>query len=169
MSTESGFPPAQHDHSACRSDALQRAIRLCDGRSVRLTDIRRRVLQDLWRDHRPASAYDILARLNAEEASHGHKPLAPPTVYRALEFLIAQGLVHRLATLNAYIGCTSPERPHGAQFLICRVCGAAAEVADTKIATQLRCVAESAGFALGSQMVELEGLCPKCQDAARDS
>ena len=169
MSTESGFPPAQHDHSACRSEALQRAIRLCDGRSVRLTDIRRRVLEDLWRDHRPASAYDVLARLNTEESALGHKLLAPPTVYRALEFLIAQGLVHRLATLNAYIGCASPERPHGAQFLICRVCGVVAEVADLDVARQLTSVAQSAGFVLGRQMIEMEGLCPRCQSVPRRS
>jgi Fe2+/Zn2+ uptake regulation proteins len=169
MSTEGGFPSAQHDHSVCRSEALQRAVHLCDGRSARLTDIRRRVLEDVWRDHRPVSAYDILARLNSEESAHGHKLLAPPTIYRALEFLIAQGLVHRLATLNAYIGCASPEHPHGAQFLICRVCGSVAEIADMKIAGQLNSVAKSAGFVLCSQVIELDGLCPRCQSAAPDS
>lgn len=169
MSTEAGFPPARHDHSACRSEALLRATHLCDGRSTRLTDIRRRVLEDVWRDHRPVSAYDILAHLNVEESTHGHKLLAPPTIYRALEFLMAQGLIHRLATLNAYIGCASPEHAHDAQFLICRVCGAVAEVFDMKIAGQLQSVAESVGFMLGSQMIELEGWCPRCQSAAPDS
>ncbi len=142
---------------------MQRAIRLCAGRNVRLTDIRRRVLEDLWRDHRPASAYDILARLNAEGAARGHKPLAPPAVYRALEFLMAQGLVHRLATLNAFVGCNTPERPHGAQFLICRACKAVAEVGDDQTSQQIRRVADDAGFALGDQMIEVEGLCPRCR------
>lgn len=168
MPIEGGFPPARHDHSVCRSQALLRATHLCDDRSARFTDIRRRVLEDVWRDHRPVSAYDILARLNLEESAHGHKLLAPPTIYRALEFLIAQGLVHRLATLNAYIGCTFPERPHDAQFLICHVCGAVAEVFDMKIAGQLDSVAKNAGFFLCGQTIELEGLCPRCQSTHRN-
>ena len=159
------FPSTAHDHAACRDDALNRAALLCEGRKARLTDIRRRVLASLWSDHRPVSAYDILARLNAEEAAHGGKVLAPPAVYRALEFLIGQGLVHRLASQNAYVGCASPERPHGAQFLICRACGAVAEVRDVALAGDLRRVAEEAGFALGLPMVEIEGLCPHCQPA----
>lgn len=164
-------PDHTHDHAQCQADAMERAEALCAGRGVRLTDIRRRVLECLWQSHRPTSAYDILHHLNENqfnEAGGGdpdRKPLAPPAVYRALEFLLEQGLVHRLASLNAFVGCVHPEREHGAQFYICRVCRAVTEVRDADLTAGIRRIADSLGFAIQAPMVEVNGLCAACQES----
>ena len=89
-----------HDHDACVDDAMARAEAICGAQGARLTPMRRRVLELVWNGHRPRGAYDILEDL----ASDGKKP-APLTVYRALDFLVEQGLVHRLESLNAFVGC----------------------------------------------------------------
>jgi len=156
----SPFPDPAHDHAACRAGALDRAEALCARRKVRLTDLRRSVLAVLWEDHRPISAYDILHRLNAD----GGK-VAPPAVYRALDFLIGQGLAHRIDSLNAFVGCPTPERAHGAQFFICRQCQTVAEVRDTAIAGGISAAADRLGFTVSAPVVEVTGLCPACQEA----
>lgn len=160
----SPFPSDGHDHAVCRTAALRRAEALCAGRGARFTDLRRRVLELLWEDHRPIAAYDVLHRLNAD----GRKA-APPAVYRALEFLIAQGLAHRLNSLNAFIGCAAPERAHGAQFFICRACGSVAEVRDPEIAAGITRAAETLGFTVQAPVVEVEGLCPHCRERGEDA
>ena len=88
----------------------------------------------------------------------------PPTVYRALAFLLQQGLVHRIENRNAFVGCCLPETPHDGQFLICLVCGLAAELNDVRIDTAIRNGAASAGFAVAHGAIQVEGLCPHCQD-----
>jgi len=94
------------------------------------------------------------------------KSIAPPTVYRAIEFLSDLGLVHRLASLNAYIGCPFPNSEHSNLFMICTSCGSAAEVAHTALNDVLQNASEKAQFKLESQSIELFGLCPQCsQDA----
>ncbi len=133
------FAGARHDHGTCVKSALATAARLCANRDARLTPLRRRVLELIWRSHAPVGAYDLLARL-----SDKMRPAAPPTVYRALAFLLAQGLIHRIESLNAYVGCMNPEGhpegAHGGQFLICSDCGAAAEVHDPRVdAAVARC------------------------------
>src|SRR4051794_6447763 len=117
------FRTDEHDHDACVEAALDRAARLCARHGARLTPLRRRVLELVWRGHAPIGAYDILGRLSPKIGA-----VAPPTVYRALEFLRAQGLVHRIESLNAYLGCERPGEAHGGQFLLCSGCGAAAEL-----------------------------------------
>src|SRR3954453_3718975 len=98
------FQPKDHDHADCVAAALGAAERLCARRGARLTELRRRVLELIWRSHEPIGAYALLDRLGRERGR-----VAPPTVYRALEFLIAHGLVHRIASLNAFIGCVHPD------------------------------------------------------------
>ncbi|MGB8273652.1 MAG: transcriptional repressor, partial [Alphaproteobacteria bacterium] len=122
------FPGAAHDHGSCVAAAVEHAARLCAKRHARLTDLRRHVLELVWRSHEPVGAYAILETLRRE----GRKA-APPTVYRALEFLLAHGLVHRIESLNAFVGCVRPGSAHGGQFLICSACGAAAELNDGRI------------------------------------
>ncbi len=147
-----------HNHADCLSAALERAEALCRERGVRLTDIRRTVLETIWSGHRPLGAYDILATLAQER---GVKP-QPPTVYRALEFLQEQGLVHRVESLNAYIGCPLPEERHRGQLLLCRACGDAAELVEEGALEALERSAEALGFKVESFTVELSGLCPSC-------
>jgi Fur family zinc uptake transcriptional regulator len=154
------FPAQGHDHGHCVADALKKAEAICAARGARLTKMRRRVLEFVWESHIPLGAYDILERLNA-----GGGRTAPITVYRALEFLMAHELVHRLASLNAYTGCGLPGTPHGAHFLICNACGAAAELQDTRIDLAISRGAEQAGFAVDAPVVEVRGLCPACREA----
>ena len=153
------FLPEEHDHGHCVSDALAKAEQICASRGARLTKMRRRVLEFVWESHIPLGAYDILERLNG---SGGR--CAPITVYRALEFLMAHELVHRLASLNAYTGCGLPGTPHGAHFLICNACGAAAELQDTQIDQAISRGAARAGFAVDDPVVEVRGLCPACRE-----
>jgi len=151
---------AAHDHQHCIQQALTRAEDHCRRSNQRLTPIRRRVLELVWQSHRPVGAYDILAILGAEGFSS-----APPTVYRALDFLLDQHLIHRIARLNAFIGCTHPGTPHAGQFLLCRHCGLAVELDATPISDAISQAAHQAGFLLTSHMIEAEGLCPTCQNS----
>jgi Fur family zinc uptake transcriptional regulator len=155
---EDAFLSRDHDHDHCIAEALSRAEEICARKSARLTRIRKRVLSFVWESHSPVGAYDILDRLNAEG-----RRTAPITVYRALDFLMENGLVHRLASVNAYTGCGVPETPHGAHFLICDECGAVAELLDPKIDRAISLGAKQAGFAVKSPVVEVQGRCPSCQ------
>ena len=107
-----------HDHQGCINTALQQAAKLCAEQGVRLTPIRKRVLELVWQSHKPMGAYDLLPALAADGFNS-----APPTVYRALDFLLDLGLVHRLASLNAFIGCTHTGHEHDSCFLLCQTFG----------------------------------------------
>jgi len=159
---DSPFRTTAHDHESCVTGALDRAALLCTRRRARLTPLRRRVLTLVWQSHAPIGAYAILASLR-----RAHRGAAPPTVYRALDFLIAQGLIHRVESLNAYIGCAVPERPHAGQFMICDGCGTAAELDDPAIARAILRRAGAVGFAVERQTIEVQGLCPRCRKSAR--
>ena len=152
------FPSRGHDHAACVADAIERAAGICARRGARLTPIRRRVLELVWSSHAPIGAYDILARMEP-----GGRSNAPATVYRALDFLMAHGFVHRLSSLNAFVGCGLPETPHMAQFLICKECGAVAEMDEPRIEKAIGSAAAHAGFEVESPVVEVQGRCPECQ------
>ena len=93
------------------------------------------------------------------------KSIAPPTIYRAVEFLLKVGLIHRIASLNAYIGCPFPGSDHSNLFLICTSCGSAAEVAHSSINDLLKKASEKANFTLQDQSLELFGLCPNCSES----
>lgn len=150
-----------HDHRQCIEEALDSASRLCSARGARFTPIRRRVLELVWARHQPIKAYDILERLNDED--RGAKP---PTVYRALDFLIGQGLVHRLESLNAFVGCPHPGQDHDYQFLICDSCGTVAEIASPAVRAALAEHAASLGFAVKRQTIEVHGTCKTCARGA---
>ncbi len=153
----SGFE--RHDHDRCIAVATAAAEALCADRKVRLTPVRRRVLEILLQQHRAMGAYDILGRLGAE--GFGSQP---PVVYRALEFLVAHGLVHRIERLNAFVACARPGAPHAPAFMICHACDSVAEALPD--AGALGDAARAAGFRIERTVVEAEGLCPACQEAA---
>lgn len=157
----SPFQTASHDHGSCIDDALDRAAQLCTQRGARLTELRRQVLQLVWRGHEAVGAYAILEALR-----RSHPGAAPPTVYRALDFLIEHGLIHRIELLNAYVGCPRPEQRHVSQFLICGKCGGAAELDDPAIAGAVLRRAGALGFSVEQQTIELRGICPRCQPVA---
>lgn len=150
-----------HDHAACIADALDRADAFCLASGLRLTAIRRRVLELVWASHRPAGAYDLLAQLSEK----GQK-VAPPTVYRALEFLVEHGLVHRVESLNAFIGCDHPGHDLNQEIFLCRQCGTASEIMDGGLTQRIHENAATIGFAVERQTIEVIGLCRRCQPAA---
>jgi len=151
-------PHAGHDHGACVDTALAAAERVCAAGGEKLTELRKRVLELVWASHKPVGAYQLLDALRADGRS-----AAPPTVYRALEFLLAQGLVHRVESLNAYIGCTHPGERHATQFLICGRCGTAVELDDPRIAAAIDTSAARLGFEVGARTVEVAGTCAGCR------
>ncbi len=146
--------------------ALDRAAASCAHRGVALTPLRRDVLALVLAAEQPVGAYALLDQLRATRAG-----AAPPTVYRALDFLLAQGLIHRLERLNAYVACDhrhaddhghdhAHDHPH--QFLICQRCGGSTEICDAGLAQALREAALHQGFAIQRATVEVEGICARC-------
>ena len=149
-----------HDHAKCVADALAAARELCAKRGERFTELRGRVLELVWDSHRPIGAYAILERLKADGRS-----AAPPTVYRALEFLMGAGLVHRIESLNAFVGCAHPGESHATQFLICKSCGTALELDEPAVGAALSHAADKRGFKVETRVVELSGACAACARA----
>jgi len=134
------------------------AAQLCAERGARLTRQRRMVLEMLCTSYKPLTAYEILDRMR----SRVHNP-TPPTVYRALDFLLEQGLVHKLESLHAYVGCSHPDdHPHASQFLICAECGEVSELESETIMQSLRSAAKATGFKPIHPVVELLGTCAQC-------
>src|ERR1700677_3485805 len=150
-----------HEHGRCVSRALRTADQVCEERGLKLTPVRKRVLELVWGRHAPIGAYDILEKLSAEGRGS-----APPTVYRALNFLISAGLVHRIDSLNAYFGCEAPRTDHAAQFLVCRSCHGVTELGDPAISRLLARRVKAAGFVADAPDVEIKGLCGSCRTAA---
>lgn len=160
MSVSHGpFPRARHDHEPCIRDAREAAEALARRRGLRFTPLRWQVFEIVLASHRPAGAYDILNEL--ARAPGWRKP-APPTVYRALDFLMGLGLVHRIDTLSAYAACFAAERRHCTHFLLCKACGRIAEIGDAALEAALSRAAEDAGFAAERETVEISGLCRDC-------
>lgn len=151
----------QHDHNHCIEQAISDAKQLCQANGARLTDLRLQVLKLIWQSHKPLGAYTLMDML-AEENT---RRVAPPTVYRALDFLLEHKLVHRINCLNAFMGCPSPGKPHANHFLICEACGIASECQSPILEQSLSQAASEQGFTITSQSVEIVGLCSCCQTA----
>src|SRR5919201_2833737 len=156
------FPAPDHDHGRCTADALKHAEAVCEQRAQKFTPIRRQVLQALLSSHRPLGAYEVIDEL----AKSMPRP-APITVYRALDFLMANGLVHRIESRNAYLPCA---HDHDAAslvaFLICERCGSVGEIPAAPVAQSLSTAARASGFAPKLSVVEITGTCAHCQKAA---
>lgn len=149
-----------HDHDHCIESALLQAEELCQQRGARLTPIRKRVLELVWQGHQAVKAYDLMERVSDNGAA-----AKPPTVYRALDFLIEQGLVHKIESLNAFVGCPHPQNMHFSQFLICDVCETVTEVSSGAVDRAIGDAASSVGFISDRQTIELHGCCAKCTQA----
>lgn len=152
------FQSPGHDHRHCVDDALAVAESRCRRQGARLTALRRRVLELVWKGHEPVGAYALLDALRAEG-----RPAAPPTVYRALDFLLDQGLIHRIERVNAFVGCPRPEISHIGQFLLCTECGTVAELDDPTVGEVVAVSAAAQGFSVTRQTIEIEGVCRACQ------
>ncbi|MGB3146974.1 MAG: transcriptional repressor [Paracoccaceae bacterium] len=151
-----------HDHGHCCDRLIARAEALVASRGARLTPVRRRVLEILATDHRAFGAYEILEHLAT--SGFGNQP---PVAYRALDFLVENGLAHRIDRLNAFMACAHPGRAHDPAFLICRTCNAVAEAPGPAIFAAISAAGEAAGFAVERMTAEAVGLCPACKDRAQ--
>ena len=140
--------------------AIDEAARRLTGEGERMTPARLRVLELLLTAGEPVKAYDLIARFGEDG-----QPAKPPTVYRALEFLERKGLAHRIASISAYVACTSGAADHAAAFLICDCCGATTEVS-APVAEELARAADAAGYAIVRTTLEAHGRCPACRGAA---
>ncbi len=152
----------QHDHQHCVQSALLTAQHLCEKKGVKLTPLRRQVLSLIWQSHRPLGAYTLMEML----ANSSERRIAPPTVYRTLDFLQQQGLVHRIASLNAFFGCCSPMQHHDSYFFICRQCEVTVEMNHKGVSSAIEQAAVEARFAVEKETVEVVGLCPNCCQSA---
>jgi len=148
--------PKHHVHDG---DAFVREVeRACEQRGLRLTPLRANALRLIAAAGRPIKAYDLLDQMKAT-----HDAAAPPTVYRALDFLLEHGFIHKLASINAYVGCHHPgSAQHAVPFLICDRCQSATELEDAQIVDSLDASARALGFVPQAQTLEVHGLCADC-------
>jgi Fur family zinc uptake transcriptional regulator len=156
---KSAFPKPDHDHSRCVADTLTRAEETCEESGRRLTPLRRRVLEELAESHSPVGAYDIVERLKKAGDS-----TPAMSVYRALDFLVTEGLAHRIESRNAFLACN---RGHDAEevvvFLLCERCGTVAEVTSGDVGRGLARAAGAVGFEAHAPVLEIKGLCDRCR------
>ena len=147
-------------HDGARS-TLEWAGALCRQRGARLTPGRQRVLALVRAQRAPIKAYDILRRLRRENyAAH------PPTVYRALDFLLKHKLIHRLHSCHAYIACAHPRALHEAcYFLVCSACGEYQECCNKSLTNAIRRTAKGNRFSARHTALEIQGLCRACAQA----
>jgi Fur family transcriptional regulator, zinc uptake regulator len=150
---------ADHAHSAHDlAERLARADAFAHEHDLTLTPLRRQVYELIVAAARPIGAYDLLAAL---EPQRGRVP--PTTVYRALDFLVENGFVHRIESKNAFVACCEIGKPHQSQFLICERCGDTLEIPGEELAERLSATQPAHGFEVHKQVVELTGLCGDCK------
>ena len=146
-----------HDHSGCRAKALQTAEQLCNNRGVRLTPMRRQVLELIWESHRAIKAYDLLDRIKPATGT-----AKPATVYRALDFLLEQGLIHKVESLNAFIGCSFSDHQHQQLLLTCVRCLEVEERPAAGVMEAIDSELEQAAFIIHHKAIEIHGICVRC-------
>ena len=151
---------SDHDHRACAAEVLARADARATAEGLRLTPMRRRVLEILAADHRALGAYEVLDRL-AEDGT----PRQPPVAYRALDYLVQHGFAHRIQALNAFAACTDASPDHIPAFFICDTCQAVAETPVRAVGEAMTAAAGRIGFALDAMNLEAVGQCPACEGA----
>ncbi|ALH94642.1 transcriptional repressor [Acinetobacter equi] len=148
-----------HDHLNV-TQRLSEAENICTSTGSRLTPLRKEVLELILNASGPVGAYDLLAKIKSDS----DRPAAPPTVYRTLDFLLEQGLIHRLTSINAYIPCCHPREGHQAAFLICTECKIVKEASAQGLLQQLDVISSSDGFTAHHSIIEISGICQQCQN-----
>ena len=146
-----------HLHNECIDSALAKAESICSQKGLRLTHLRKRVLELIWENHGPVKAYDILDKIGDK-----NNPAKPPTVYRCLEFLTENGLVHKLNSLNAYVGCSHPSIKHACYFLICQQCQEVKECCNQLLSQAIDTTSKDNKFQVSSITLEIKGVCEHC-------
>ena len=151
------FLDPHHDHAHCTADLIARAERTCERRGSKLTGQRREILSSVAQSHSAVGAYDIIERM----AEHGPRP-APITVYRALDFLLAHGLVHKIESRNAFVACSHSHEGEPAALLICETCGTVAELDAPEIFQRIGEKAKAQKFNPAHTLIEMSGTCGSC-------
>lgn len=160
MSQHACTDPQHHVHDG--NAFVSEVERLCGQRGLRLTPLRANALRLIAAAGRPVKAYELLDQMKAT-----HEAAAPPTVYRALDFLLEHGFIHKLSSINAYVGCHHPgAAQHAVPFLICDGCQSATELEDERIVELLDARARALGFVPQAQTLEVHGLCAACASAS---
>lgn len=149
--------PIEHDHNQCILRAITTAEELCASRGVQLTPIRHKVLELIWTSHKAVKAYDLLDLIRPTNDA-----AKPATVYRALDFLLEQGLIHRVESLNAFVGCRSSGTQHDQLLLICTACHNVEERAALNVFVALANEMQLAAFKPQRKTIEIHGLCRQC-------
>lgn len=154
--------PDHHVHDA--AEFIAAVQQTCAQRGLRLTPIRAGILRLIAQAGQPIKAYDLLAKVSQGE---GEGAAAPPTVYRALDFLLANGFIHKLASVNAFVACHHPSaEQHTPPFLLCTRCHTAVELEDERVVELLDTQARAQGFSPHSQTLEVHGVCAACVQSA---
>ena len=151
------FPTPHHDHAHCTADLIARAERICGRRGSKLTGQRREVLSCVAESHAAAGAYDIIERM----AARGTRP-APITVYRALDFLMGHGLIHKIESRNAFVACSHAHDGKPAALIVCAKCGTVAELDVPQAFELVERAAVAQDFRAGRTMIEMSGTCGPC-------
>lgn len=149
-----------HEHLPHHHDGkgfVREVERASKERGLRLTPMRKEVLELIAAERKPVKAYDLLDRLRQ---NHGNA--APPTVYRALDFLLENGFIHKLESINSFVSCHHPADAHQVPFLICDICSSAQEVCDERVAEVIEAQALALGFRPQAQTLEVHGVCKNC-------
>ena len=153
--------PGHHVHDA--DDFVVAVERTCSERGLRLTEIRAGVLRLVAEAGKPVKAYDLLEMLKPGATGDSVGAAAPPTIYRALDFLLANGFIHKLESVNAFVACHHPSTAqHSVPFLICDRCHSAVELEDKQVVAALDERARALGFVPQAQTLEVHGLCARC-------
>ncbi|BCG62761.1 MAG: Fur family transcriptional regulator, zinc uptake regulator [Methyloprofundus sp.] len=148
-----------HNHKSCQKQALQVAEKICTKKGLRLTPIRRRILELICTSHKAIGAYELLDIYHAED------PKAKPvTIYRTLDFLIEAGLVHKIESINAFIGCLQAETQHKSAILICEQCSNAYEIDASSVYDSLFALSQAIQFTPHCLTLELHGVCSNCSE-----
>ena len=148
----------EHDHNQCIHNAISAAEHLCLQRGVQLTPIRHKVLELILTSHKAVKAYDLLDQIKPVNDA-----AKPATVYRALDFLLAQGLIHRVESLNAFVGCHRSGAKHDQLLLICSSCHDVEERSATPLILALTAELTAADFTAQRNTIEIQGLCKNCR------
>lgn len=144
--------------------ALSHAEKVCDARGARLTHLRRRVLERILHTDGVIKAYDLIHDLSSQD-----RRIKPPTIYRSLAFLLEQGFIHRIESLNGFVLCSHlGDGTHETLLLICSECGSIAEHTEEKVSQALEHITAKQGFRAATKMMEIRGVCKHCrQDETR--
>lgn len=157
----------QHFSAQDIVERVTAAIAQCRVRGVRFTPLRQQVYELVLQASKPVGAYDLITQLQQARLADSEldtvRNVAPPTVYRSLDFLLSEGLIHQLTSINAYVPCCHPRAQHTAAFLICEQCQRVQECSSLPVQEMMSFAEQDVGFTVSHSVIELTGRCQACQ------